>query len=258
MDELLNNRLVVAAISALVGCVLSLLGRWFWNKRAIFTYSVRQQRIAASADDAVLGSVRVTWNQAPVNNLYLSTIELKNTSLKDFGDVTVRIGSGHTAILTERTELVGTDRILEWSTQYSTGLEIKAGEKPTDAQRRDYWTRREYSIPVMLRGQVIRCHYLNEADAEGSPLFYVDVVHTGVRLRYRPRPEPLQELLGVPMQQAVQAGCLWCGAVTVAVLSWVSAVWIAAVVCMVSGMAMALPGAVLVRAWWRIRAFFGD
>jgi hypothetical protein len=68
--------------------------------------------VGLSAGDKVFGAVRVTWNDNPVDNLYLSTIELTNQSMKDYENVVVRAYTSDSILLTERTEIVGTTHIV--------------------------------------------------------------------------------------------------------------------------------------------------
>ena len=66
MDQaLLDSRLVVALFSTGLGAFLMFLIQKIVNKRGLFTYVVQHNKVGVSADDAVFGSVRVTWN----NNL---------------------------------------------------------------------------------------------------------------------------------------------------------------------------------------------
>ena len=132
MDStLLQNRLVVALIACAVGAVLTLLTQRFLKKRGLFTYFVWHNRVAVSSEDAIFGSVRVTWNNNPVANLYSSTIELRNESLNDYENVIVRVFTNDTILLTERTEIVGTTRFLEWTEAFVRSLAVLPGTQPT-------------------------------------------------------------------------------------------------------------------------------
>src|SRR5258705_11001118 len=97
------------------GVLLTLLTQYILNKRGLFTYSVRHDRLGVSADDAVFGSVQVTWNGNQVGHLYSSTIELLNRSMKDYENVVVRAFTSDTILLTERTDIVGTTQIAGWT-----------------------------------------------------------------------------------------------------------------------------------------------
>jgi hypothetical protein len=138
MDStLLDNRLVLALISGVVGVGLTLITQSILGKRGLFTYFVWHNRVGVSADDAVFGSVRVTWNNNPVANLYTSMVELRNESLKDYENVVVRVFTNDTILLTERTEIVGTTRYLELTEEFSQRLMVPAGAEPTALQQ-DY------------------------------------------------------------------------------------------------------------------------
>ena len=61
---LLDNRLVVALLSTGLGAFLMFFIQMIVNKRGLFTYVVRHNKVGMSTDDAVFGSVRVTWNNS--------------------------------------------------------------------------------------------------------------------------------------------------------------------------------------------------
>ena len=117
-STLLENKLLLTAISGLSGVVLTLVTQRILGKRGLFTYFVWHNRVGVSADDAVFGTVRVTWNGNVVPNLYSSTVELRNESLADYQNVVVRVFSNDTRLLSERADLMGTTRILEWSEEF--------------------------------------------------------------------------------------------------------------------------------------------
>ena len=96
----LDPRIAEIVASAACGGVVTLLLFRIAKKRGKFSYFVHHNRIAMSADDLVFGNVQVTWNQEPVANLFLSTVELKNDSLKDFEDVVVKVFTNDTTLLT--------------------------------------------------------------------------------------------------------------------------------------------------------------
>src|SRR5438270_9168810 len=96
---LIQHPWLLAGASGVGGALLSFLSQKFLAKRGLFTYSVFHSRIGVSADDAVFGSVKVTWNGNAVANLYSSTVDLRNESLKDFDNVVVRVFSNDTFLL---------------------------------------------------------------------------------------------------------------------------------------------------------------
>lgn len=115
ITTLLDNKYVIGVASGVGSVFLTLLTQQVHNKRGLFTYFVNHFRVGVSSDDTVFGSVRVTWNGNTVANLYSSTVELTNESMKDFEGVVVRAFTNDTILLTERTEIVGTTHIVEWT-----------------------------------------------------------------------------------------------------------------------------------------------
>ena len=105
------NWFIVALPSLVVGAILTLLIQRILNKSGLFTYFVSHYQVGVSAEDAVFGKVQVTWDNLPVANLYFSSVELRNESLKDYENVVVKVLTSTTSLLSERTEIVGTHRV---------------------------------------------------------------------------------------------------------------------------------------------------
>ena len=252
---LLDNRLVVALVSTGVGAVLTLFIQRIVNKRGLFTYSVWHHKVGVSTDDAVFGTVRVTWNENLIRHLYLSTIELKNESLKDYENVVVKVFTNDTHLLTERPELVGTTRMLKWTEGFSNKLAVESGAEPEQQQWDLYRRQREYLLPTMNRGQVVRIVYLNAALTEHQPSLWIDIVHKGVKIELR---SPHNILMGVPQTHAVLVGSVLGLLVLGAVIWFIDTTWIASIICMVYGLVVVVPGAVCIKLWCWLRDFLGD
>src|SRR5688500_18106340 len=171
---LLDNKYVIGVAASIGGVFLTLLTQQILLRRGLFTYFVNHFRVGVSEDDAVFGSVRLTWNNNPVRYLYLSTVELINESTKDFEDVVVRAFTNDTILLTERTEIAGTTHIIEWTDDFKRRLAVAPGQPPSDAQVDLHSHRRDYVIPVMNRGQTVKFQFLNEAKSEERPSIWLD------------------------------------------------------------------------------------
>ena len=251
----IDNRLAVALIAAIIGAILSLVVQRILNKRGIFTYFVQHYQIGESTDDEVFGTIRMTWNEKPVSNLYLSTIELKNESLKDYEDVVVKVFTNDTYLWTEKTEIVGTTQDLRWTAEFEAELFVEQGEQPTETQWDLYRRERKYTVPVMNRDQVIRLVFLNEVKTNGEPNICLDILHKGVKLKLR---MPLPEIMGVSLLAGTVAGYslglvfLWL------VICFIETAWIAAVLCLVYGLFAIIPGVILIKISRWLRDFFGS
>ena len=250
----LQNRLIVALFSVIVGAILTLLIQRILNKRGLFTYFVSHYRVGVSTDDAVFGTVRAIWNNQPVANLWSSSVELRNESLKDYENVIVKVFTNATVLLTEGTEIVGTSRILEWTADFTDRVAVPHGSEPTDAQRSLYAREREYLIPTMNRGQFVRLTYLNATSTPQQPAIWIDILHKGVRTKFRVA-QP--EFLGVPQFSAARVGSSLGVVVVALVIATVETIWLAAVLSFLYGLLVLFPGAASIKLWRRFRDLFG-
>ena len=251
----LENKYLIALVGAICGGLITLLTQRILNKRGLFTYFVRHFLVGLSAGDKVFGAVRVTWNDNPVDNLYLSTIELTNRSMKDYENVVVRVYTGDTMLLTERTEIVGTTHIVKWTEEFSKALNVAPNDKPSEQQLDSYFHRRDYIVPTMNRGQVVRFQFLNAAKTQNQPSIWIDVLHKGVRLRFR---APQNEIFGIPRPMASLAGIVLGFVLAGFIIILIKTVWIATLCSLIYGLMAQTPGAWIIRIWRRLRDWFGD
>ena len=250
----LQNRLIVALLSIVVGAILTLLIRRILNKRGLFTYVVSHYRVGVSADDAVFGTVKAIWNNLPVANLWSSSVELRNESLKDYENVIVKVFTNDSFLLSERTEIVDTSHILEWTKGFAARVAVLSGSQPTDDQRSLYAREREYLIPTLNRGQCVRLTYLNAAETPQQPGIWIDILHKGVKTKFR---VPQPEFLGVPQYSAARAGVVLGIAVVAVFIATMETLWLAAALSFLYGVLTLFPGAVVIKLWRRLRDLFG-
>lgn len=225
------------------------------GKRGLFTYNVWHNRVAVSAEDSAFGTVQVTWNDKPVTNLYISTVELRNESFRDYQDVAVKVWSSTTLLLTEQTELVGTTSVLRWTSPFSESLAIAPGADATAEQLALIHAQREFLVPTMNRGQVVRLTFLNAATTQDGPSIWLDVVHPGVRAKFR---TVAQQFMGVPQPAAALVGSLFGIVVVVLISQLVQSPAVAATLGLVYGITVLVPGALTLKAWRRARQLLSD
>src|SRR2546428_8804322 len=163
MESLLSSKVFIGVASAVGSILITLLTQQVLNRRGRFRYFVSHYPLGVSADDAIFGSVRVTWNSNPVSNLFSSTAELVNESMRDYANVGVRVFTSDTTLLTERTEIVGTTHPLRWTEEFAQRLHVPGGHEATEEQMQLYGSQRNYVIPTMNRGQIVRFTFLNAA-----------------------------------------------------------------------------------------------
>lgn len=237
------------------GVFITWLTQQILKKRGTFSYFVNHNRIGLSTDDAVFGAVRVTWNSNNIPNLYLSTIELVNESMNDYEDVIVRAFTNDTNLFTEQTQILNTSHILNWSENYKQQLHVNEGGEVTESQKELHASQREYLIPTMNRGQVVKFVYLNSANGNAQPSIWLDVIHKGVRLKFRP---PQNQILGVSQPQAALVGVVLGLCIAALLIAITTEVWLAVLISLSYGLVAQIPGAYAIKMWRKCREFVGS
>lgn len=253
LTSLLDNRIALVTIAALLGIIGTVIAQRWLNRRSLFTYSVFHSQIGLSAEDAVYGSVKITWNNAPAYRLYLSTIELTNESTRDFESITVRAFTNNTRLLKEKTSVVGTTRIVEYTDGYNQKIAVAKGARPTEVQVNLYYHQKEYIIPTMNRGQTIRFEFLNEAESEEQPEIWLDVLHKGVRCKFRPLQD---QFMGVAKPTATLVGNMIGMLAVGLILIYAENTLTAAILSYIIGVTVVLPGIYAIKAHRKIRNWF--
>ncbi len=252
--EILDNKIVISTGAFIAGIVGTWITQQILNKRGVFSYSVFHNRVGISADDAVFGSVKITLNGNEMPNLYLSVIEIRNESSKDYEDVEMRVWSNDTVLLSEQTQIDETSYRLELTDKYKKEFHSSEPQEVTEYQRELLGKRREYVVPVFNRGQIIKLTYLNSAKVNTMPTIQVDAVKKGVKLVFRP---PLNKLLGESQSHAalvgIIIGCLGAAILIANETKLWQAVWIA----FIYGVLVVVPGAYFIKLYRKLREIVG-
>ena len=247
---IINSKIFIGIVSALGGITVTVITQYILNKRGIFSYNVFHNRIGISTEDAIYGSVKVTWNENPVAHLYLSTVELSNQSMKDYESVVVRIYTGDTLLLTQRTEVVGTTRLIDFTEDYKKEITVKEGNIPSTFQFDLFRSQRDYFVQTMNRGQMLRFQFLNAAISERQPNIWVDVLHKGVKCKFR---IAKNLVFGVPQPEAALVGT-FVGLIAVGlIIIFLNSIPLSALLSFIIGLFVIVPGAYSVKVLRKIR-----
>lgn len=252
--QLLQGEYISIVAGGVGGIVTAWLTQRVLNKRGIFSYSVTHTRVGVAAEDAIFGNVAVSWNGNPVQNLYLTTIEMKNESMNDYENVVVSAFTSDTRLMTEQTQILDTPNVLEWSEKYKKQLHVEPGNAPTESQWNTYNGQREYVVPIVNRGQSIKITYLNSAKGSSMPSIWLSVAQKGVRLKFQ---GPQNQILGVAQGQAAFVGVLLGIVVLVALSLFVAEPWVVATIAMAYGFVAQLLGAYTIKLIQRVRDAIG-
>lgn len=184
MENILIEQILGGAI---IGGIVTIFLAKLLKRRAKFVYTVTHSKIGVSADDPVFGSIKVTYNDHPVINLWLSTVEITNTSLTDFNDVPIQIVANDQAILLNQTLMINETypNDLHFDKNFTDRLIPNAENKLTEQQQRLYNSQRCYKLPVVNRGDKITFTYLTHT-TEDAPELHAVINATGIRCKYKP------------------------------------------------------------------------
>lgn len=248
IQQLTQNPLIVSVISLIVGSLLTILITHLRNKSSVFGYTVVWNRIGISADDDVFGPVRVYWKEHQVRNIFVYTVEVENFSTSDYENIDLHFYTGNdTIILNERTAFVGEPRIVYWSPDFQTRLQVPEGQKPTELQFNIYNHNREYRVPVMNRGQKLNFTFLcTKPNDDSDPGIFLSTISKGIRLkRLRTPYVVLNPIFGVPIPVALARGLMIAVVVVILCGLLLENAWIAAVISMVVGLVAQTLGALV-------------
>lgn len=252
--EFLDNRLVIAIVSLVAGTGLAHVVERLRKKRGVLSYFVRHSQVGTSVVDPALGSVQITWNGNPVVDLYSSTMEIRNESVNDYDDVCIHVFTSDTVLLTERAELVGTLQRLNWTREFVSQL-APVGQGLSETQHQLLAAQREYHVPILNRGEVVRLTFLNAPRTDKPPTVWLDVVHKGLKVRFR---VPQAQILGVSRSTAGWVGAVMGVVVLVIMISLSKSVFVVGVLCMLYGLVAQLPAALVIRLFRRLRRLLSD
>ena len=251
---MLVGQFIGTITGALTGIAVTFVAQKLLNQRGIFSYSVTHSRIGISADDSVFGSVAVTFNGEKFQNLYLSTIELKNESLNDYEKIVFSSYSNDTKLITEQVQAADTLDNIHWSSDYDKRLQITSEGGPTPEQLQCFYGRREYFVPVFNRGQTIKITYLNSAYGATIPNIWLSASIKGVRLKFRSYEN---RIVGIPKNHATWIGIAVGGLVLLLLSSADFATPITAAIALIYGISTQFVGAYITKTWQWLRNALG-
>ena len=241
LKNIFNNEFVRYILAAFVGALIL----YVRNRVRRLEYSVNHDRVGFSSADPIFGSIQATWQGSPVSNLYMSRVELTNDTSRDFSDLVFKVYTGDTILLTERTEVIGTPRIVEWSPAFKQQMLVQPGGAPTQQQYDIYNKSREYKLSIFNRGQKIAMTYLTTVPPSvAGPAVWVDIMHKGIKVEYM---APGPRVHGVPQKSAIGFGLAISAVTLVAFGIYSPDPWLTAFVCIFVGLFAQSIGAVLYR-----------
>jgi len=250
ITTLLESEIFVPALSGVFGVLLTIVTQRLLNRRSMFSYTVTHNRVGLSVEDAVYGSVKVTWNDNPVNRLYLSTVVVTNQSMKDHKSVVMRVFSNDTVLLAGTAFISDGIEPIDFSEEYKSKIAVRDGDAPTAEQYDLYSRQRDYMVPVINRGQILRFELLNTPCTEAEPTVWLNILHKGIACKHHVHQ---QQVMGVPQLSAAWTGMLLSMLGVGIVLLLVKSAPLAALISLAVGWFSILPGAYAVKFYRKMR-----
>ena len=245
------------------------------NRRALFTYHVTHDRIGISTLDNIHGEVSVTVGGNQMHNLYMSNVWLVNRSMRDIEDLELKVwtATNDMQLMSEHTHVEGTVEFVKHTNEFegikgqliaaiasaenakAAGDHALATQIEQDqANNRGTWlNQRGYAVPVLARGQTIRLTYMTNVISNEAPAIFISCQKAGVRVKYKKPYQPIWHVWGVPLGGAAFGGIVIGMLVWLVVISSISTLWVAALLCLVVGLLGNIPGAGIVKVYRWLR-----
>ena len=244
--DVAKHPLFVAISSLIIGTIIGSLVNRLRNRMSRINYFTTVMRIGVSTDDPVFGNIRVLLNDNQVRNLYIVTVHIENASNSDIENLELKayVDQG-TALISERTSIHNTSYIVPWSDAFKQTIAVPQGNTPTPAQFNYYLHTREYCMKALNRFQKAQMIYLCTRSADDLlPSVWLESPTKGVRTKEVANPTThTGPILGVPIQKAAIRGIATSILVVVVCGLFLSNVWIASTISMITGITATLWGA---------------
>lgn len=243
-------KLLVPAGTFVLGLLAKLCFDLFKNKIPKLQYTIDKFFLGASGQDNLYGNVQVLYNQEPVQNLYLCTMNLVNSSNKDFENIDITVWCDvESIILVSHAQKSNTITPLQWTSGYAQEFQNRDEDAPSLV-----WTRRVYDVPVLNRDDSITFSCLVTNTRGVEPEIYLSCDHSGLKIK----PRFVQPQLYWGERQ--DAGTLWGlfigGLMLIPIILLIASKIMVGIISFLLGAFCLLPGILLLKLNRRIRNWF--
>ncbi len=179
----------------ILGGLITAVWTKYRNRITTLRYYVTHNFFGSSVENPHYGSVEVKHQDTKVENLYVSHVQLTNDSARDLTNLELNIVCDpDSLLLTSRGVLEGSLNDLELTEDFlDTYFDEQGNVLPGYSQRRDF------SVPVLNRGEQVSIGFLTTNPKGVQPTLTVACDHPGVRLKFAVA-KPL--IFGEPQQES--------------------------------------------------------
>jgi hypothetical protein len=244
------SKYIYFIITFIVGIVVKHFYDQFKNKTQKIQYTVNKVFFGKSAHDDILGEVKVLHDGVSVENLYLCTIKLENTTNKDFKNLQIIVWTD-----------VNSEILSSYATKDSSINPFKLTKEYQDncssINKEDtnipivISTRRPYDIPILNRDDYATFTCLVSNNKGAVPDIYLDCEEAGLKLEaiyVLPR-----LLWGENIKHCAIYGMIICAILVIPTLYFISSKIIASIVVFILGCCCEIPGFLLLKSLKMIR-----
>jgi len=249
MNEILARfgKYIWPTITFVAGLFVKHIFELYRNRIAKLQYSISTSFLGASGHDNYFGKVQVLYNDSLVENLYLCTINLVNTSNRDFKDIEITVWTDVNAIILVSSALkAGTINALTLTHQYVTEC-----QNITAQTAKLVWSRRPYVIPVLNRDDKVTFSCLVTNPNKGEPAVYLNCEHPGLKIE--PTFVKPQIFWGENQSVAALYGLLVTAIASVFIVNCIQSKAIVALIIFLLAAFLLIPGVIALKIVKRIR-----
>lgn len=178
--NLLENEYVRGAILTLAGTFIGVIVTKLFSRMSLVTYSVSTSKMGETTNNTIHGKIEVRHKDQLLPNFYFSRIKIQNISNADLEQIRLLfyVGDG-VLILSDFIRYEKEVRLIPYTNEYKAIL--------ADPQNPLLFSRREYDIPILNRGQSILLELtLTHRPNVGFPYLHASMVHKGAKLIEKP------------------------------------------------------------------------
>ena len=197
-----------AALWASAGWMIAQFWRRYRARMVVLRWQAGHQPLAVSAQDALFGTIEVRYNGNPVHNLFFTTIDLQNQSNIDLADIDLNIVfQDGTIIYMAHGGVQGSANALPFADPFASDfdrfMKLPANDPNRSAIGAILTRRRDFRVPILNRGGVLKIVMLVQAIPGAQPFVNLACDAQGVRLQFQ---GPQKLLFGVEQNLATLTG----------------------------------------------------
>jgi hypothetical protein len=169
---------ILPGVTFVLGLIVNYYFNRITNKIPKLKYKINKSFLGISAQDNLFGKVQILYNDVPVENLFLCTLNLENTSRMDFKDLEFTVWCDiDTIILVAHASKMGKIDPLALSDKY-----LNEWNNINEQNGKLILSKRIYYVPVFNRDEIISLSCLVTNLGKKEPGIYINCDYPGIKV----------------------------------------------------------------------------